>query len=167
MRCMSTNFELRKRIRPELQSLMRNEPEWTTRVARAPQIHLAVLVEPYLEYLFAGKKTIESRFSIHRIAPFEKVQQDDVVLLKRSGGPVVGLALVGKAEFFHLARSTWTEVKSYSLEICADAEFWRSRRNKRYGTLLHISAIVSMKPFQIDKADRRAWVVLDHARSLL
>lgn len=167
MRCMNTSREHRTKIRPRLQNLMGNEPEWTARIAYAPQIHLAVLVEPYLEYLLSGKKTIESRFSIHRIAPFEEVLQDDIVLLKRSGGPVVGLALVGQTEFFHLAPSTWAQVKSYSREICADVEFWRSRRDKRYATLLHIADIIPLEPFQVEKADRRAWVVLDHLRSLL
>jgi len=146
---------------------MRSAPKWATRITEAPQIHLAVLVEPYLEYLFEGKKTIESRFSVHRIAPFEEVLRDDVVLLKRSGGPVVGLALVGQPEFFHLSPSTWAQVKSRSREICADAEFWRSRRDKRYATLLHIADIIPIEPFKVEKADRRAWVTLDPVRQLL
>jgi ASC-1-like (ASCH) protein len=166
MKCMKTSFEHRAKIRPRLQNLMGNEPEWAARVADAPQIHLAVLVEPYLEYLFAGKKTIESRFSIHRIAPFEEVLEGDVVLLKRSGGPVVGVALVGQTEFFHLAPNTWARVKSYSRQICADVEFWHSRRDKRYATLLHIADIIPLEPFEVEKSDRRAWVVLDNLGSL-
>jgi hypothetical protein len=164
---MKTSLEHKAKIRPKLQSLMGSESQWSARVRDAPRIHLAVLVEPYLEYLLVGKKTIESRFSIHRIAPFEVVHQDDIVLLKRSGGPVVGLALVGRTEFFHLAPSAWAQVKSYSREICADTDFWRSRRDKRYASLLHIADITTLDSFSIEKADRRAWVVLDQLKSLL
>ena len=48
-------------------------------------LHLAVFLEPYLRYILEGKKTVESRFSGRRIAPYGNVQCDDVILLKRSG----------------------------------------------------------------------------------
>jgi len=147
--------------------LIEHEPEWLERITDAPQIHLAVLVEPFLEYLLVGKKTVESRFSINRVAPFEEVQSDDVILLKRSGGPVVGLALVGHTEYFHLMPKTWSRVRSFSRQICADAAFWKSRRNKRYASLMHIADIIAVEPFAVNKTDRRAWVVLDHVGSLL
>src|ERR1700680_4435376 len=57
-------------------------------------IHLAVFVEPFLGYVLDGSKTVESRFSVNRCAPFGKVSRGDVVLLKRAGGAVVGIARV-------------------------------------------------------------------------
>src|SRR5947208_15176323 len=57
-------------------------------------IHLAVFVEPFLGYVLDGSKTVESRFSVNRCAPFGKVRQGDVALLKRPGAPVVGIACV-------------------------------------------------------------------------
>ncbi|MBN8490329.1 MAG: hypothetical protein J0M00_02715 [Burkholderiales bacterium] len=147
--------------------MLKDEPAWLERVSGAPHLHLAVLVEPYLGYLLTRRKTIESRFSITRVAPFETVERGDVVLLKRSGGPVVGLALVGRTEFVHLAPNTWAYVKSFSREICADAEFWESRRAKRYATLMQVDDITDVEPFTIDKGDRRAWVVLDQRGTLL
>jgi hypothetical protein len=117
--------------------------------------------------MIAGKKTIETRFSLNRVAPFEEVEQNDVVLLKRSGGPIVGLALVGQTDFYHLLPSTWGHVKSFSRQICADAEFWRVRRDKRYASLMHITDVTPVEPIAIEKADRRAWVVLDKRASLV
>ena len=65
-----------------------------------PAIHLAILIEPYLSFILNGKKTIESRFSINRIAPFDKIQTGDIVLLKRAGGPLVGISQVINAWFY-------------------------------------------------------------------
>lgn len=164
---MKITLEHKSEIRPKFSALLADKPKWARYLAKAPHIHLAVLIEPYLEYIFAGKKTVESRFSLNRVAPFEEVQENDVVLLKRSGGPIVGLALVGQTDFYHLLPSTWRQVKSLSREICADAEFWYSRKDKRYASLMHISDITPIDPIAIEKADRRAWVVLDKLGTLV
>ena len=50
------------------------------------QVHLAVMVEPYLSRVLDGSKTIESRFSRKKIAPWGRVSSGDVVVLKKSGG---------------------------------------------------------------------------------
>ena len=63
--------------------------------------------------------------------------------------------------------NTWGRVRSLSREICADEDFWESRRDKRYASLMHIAAITAIEPFVIDKADRRAWVVLDRLGTLV
>jgi len=70
-------------------------------------IHLAVFVEPFLGYVLDGSKTVESRFSVNRCAPFGKVNRHDVVLLKRAGGPVVGLAQVRTVWSYLLEESSW------------------------------------------------------------
>src|ERR1700731_133584 len=59
---------------------------------RVRNLHLAVFVEPFLSFLLEGRKTIESRFSIHRRPPFECVRKGDIVLVKASGGPIVAVA---------------------------------------------------------------------------
>jgi len=53
-------------------------------------IHLAIFIEPYLDLIFKGKKTIESRFSINKILPYHKIQIGDVILLKKSSGKIEG-----------------------------------------------------------------------------
>ena len=57
-------------------------------------LHLAVLVQPYLDFILDGQKTIESRFSIRPIPPYRRVESGDIVLLKASGGPIVGAFFV-------------------------------------------------------------------------
>lgn len=141
------------------QSLKR-DPDWLPLVDRARNFHLAVFVEPFLTYLLDGKKTIESRFTRNRVAPFGQVFSGDLLLLKRSGGPIVGVALVHQPEFLMLSKETWPRVLSLSKKICADEEFWRQRLNKKYATLLEVTAVRHLNSVEVVKADRRPWVVL-------
>jgi ASC-1-like (ASCH) protein len=53
-----------------------------------------VFIEPYLQFILDGQKTVESRFSANRSAPYQQVGKGDVVLLKRTGGPVMGVGSV-------------------------------------------------------------------------
>ena len=54
------------------------------------RLHLGIFSEPYLTYMLEGNKTIESRFSKNKIAPYKKISKEDIVLLKKSSGKIVG-----------------------------------------------------------------------------
>ncbi len=136
---------------------------FSQREDRAPRcgIHLAVLVEPYLSLILQGKKTIESRFSLNRHAPFEQVQRGDVIILKRSSGPVQGICRVADAWFYHLDPDTWPEIERYASALCMDdSPFWKQKRGASYASLMRIEEIVRVPNFEIDKLDPRGWVVL-------
>src|SRR5256885_16153419 len=64
-----------------------------------PRVHLAIFVEPYLSYLLDGRKTVDSRFSVRRTAPYGQVRAGDIVLVKQSGGPAVGVCHVSSDWF--------------------------------------------------------------------
>jgi hypothetical protein len=156
---------MENRVRPNdvlavLRSLLDDDSEWARFLRTAPSVHLAVLVEPFLKYLLEGRKTIETRFSLNRIAPFNRVTMGDLVLLKRSSGPIVGVARVELPEFFILNKDTWPKVRAFSAEICADEGFWRARQEKRYATLLHLGQVRVLGPIQIRKKDPRPWLIL-------
>ena len=125
-------------------------------------IHLAVFVEPYLQFIMDGVKTIESRFSTRRCAPYDRVEGGDIILLKRASGPVVGLCQATSVWSYRLEKNSWKEIKqSYAAELCAqDPEFWRERKSASYATLMRISHVLSIEPIAIEKRDRRGWVVL-------
>src|SRR5688572_1351393 len=55
--------------------------------------HVAVFSEPFLTAVLTGEKTIESRFSSVRCAPYGEVAVGDIVLIKRVAGPVCGVAV--------------------------------------------------------------------------
>src|SRR5262245_46087509 len=92
-------------------------------------LHLAVFVQPYLGYLLGGRKTVESRFSAVRCPPYRRVQPGDAVLLKASGGPVVGLCQIRQTWFYRLDPESWQLIrKEFTEALCAqDPHFWQSR----------------------------------------
>lgn len=127
-------------------------------------IHLGVFVEPFLQYILEGKKTMETRFSIVRCAPYERVENGDVVLLKKSGGDVVGLCQIRSVRFYKLEKDSWEEIKTFARDICAESpEFWEQRKKASYATLMHIHKVKVVTPITVKKRDRRGWVILREA----
>lgn len=130
-------------------------------------IHLAIFVEPYLQYVLDGKKTVESRFSINHCAPHNRVFSGDVLLLKKSGGPIVGMCEVSNVWFYNLDKNSWSEIRrEFTQALCAqDPEFWSKRKLASFATLMKIKKPVKTKPVYLDKRDRRGWVVLKQRTS--
>lgn len=67
--------------------------------ACATRVGLLPLAVPYLSLLMAGTKTIGSRFSRNYVAPFGLLNSGDIMLLKRTGADVVGIARAGQVKF--------------------------------------------------------------------
>lgn len=128
-------------------------------------LHLAILVEPYLQFILEGKKTIESRFSVNRCPPYKHICKGDIILLKRSGGPIVGLCQVTDAWFYHLNSESWSSIKeNFSMAICAQGpDFWTAREGASFATLMRIRHVKSITPITYTKRDRRGWIVLQPA----
>jgi len=128
-------------------------------------LHLAVFVEPYLEWILRGRKTIESRFSMRRVPPYRVVAPGDLLVLKRSAGSIVGVCRVAHVELFELDASIQKEIRTrYSVPLCAEnAAFWETRSRFRYATLMHLSDVRRLSPFACGKQDRRGWVVLSRS----
>jgi hypothetical protein len=125
-------------------------------------IHLAIFVEPFLAYMLDGTKTIESRFSVTRQAPYRRVRTGDVILLKRVGGPVVGLCRVGQAWFYNLDMESWAYIREhFARAICAqDPDFWKARESASYATLFQVKNVLPFEPVNWPKRSRQGWVVV-------
>ncbi len=132
-------------------------------------LHLAILIEPYLEYLLLGRKTVESRFSSVRCAPYGCVSRGDVILLKRSGGPIVGVSRVADVWFYRLSPTSWKTIrKDFKESLCIqDPLFWQGHEKASYATLMRLEDVRTIEPINIPKRDRRGWVVLRSHRSQL
>ena len=61
--------------------------------------HLAIFDKDTAEKINQGKKSFELRVSQRRIPPFGRVQSGDTVLVKVSGGKLVGQFQVGEVLF--------------------------------------------------------------------
>ena len=66
------------------------------------RVHLAIFQQPFLDRILEGKKTIESRFSKVKCSPYGVVDIGDLVLMKKTGGLVLGEFIVSKVESFDL-----------------------------------------------------------------
>ena len=130
---------------------------------RRRRTHLAVMTGPYLELLLDGTKTIESRFTRHRVAPFEQVADGDVIFFKPSAGPITAAGLAGTVRHLNLGIVPLDQVADrYGAAIApADGAFWADRAAARYATLVTMLSVVKAGPVPIHKRDRRGWVVLN------
>ena len=131
--------------------------------------HLAILSPGWIELILEGEKTIESRFTKVRCAPFGKVHEGDTVFMKESSGLVKGAFRVGKVETYeNLTASQKYEIfHRYCFKIFAGAQWihsvpedwWESK----HATLIHIAETLEFNtPFAVHKRDPRAWVVYEH-----
>jgi len=150
---------------------VRDDDYWYSRITRivqgeetASSIHLGVFIEPFLSYIMEGKKTIESRFSVNRQAPFGAAMKNDILLIKGSGGPIVGLCRVDQAWYYHLDQDSWSDIKNFSDALCIqDPDFWLQKSSASYATLLKIDCVRGIAPLAFPKRDRRGWLVLHKA----
>ena len=148
-------------------------PDWAGRYANAldpthpVQLHLAIFVEPFLSWVIDGTKTVESRFSSVRCAPWDAVNENDVVLMKQSSGPVVGSFVVSFVSSYRIAEGDLDDIGGlFGDSIRAeDNEFWANRSGAKYATLMGIAAHHRIEPTPIPKRDRRGWVVIGRVRS--
>ena len=85
-------------------------------------VHLAILLEPYLQYILDGTKTVESRFSKNRVAPYNMVEPGDVVLLKKvAAKSISGVCVVRRVWFYQLNPETWSQIRDgFSKALRAD-----------------------------------------------
>lgn len=108
-----------------------------------PKTHLAIFTQPYLDLILEGKKTIESRFSMDRRAPYGKVSTGDIIIMKESGGLVKGEFTAGIVQFIELKKDGkgMKKCKSFSKKICSnkDKNFWNDRVEKKFATLIQVT----------------------------
>ncbi len=116
--------------------------------------------------VLSGEKSIETRWYVHKIAPWDKITAGDVVYFKESGGLVTAKASVKKVLQFELENLSLKKdkvlsigelVKKYSQQISfssSDEEVidWIKRKKKRYCILVFLENPKAIsKPFAINK----------------
>ena len=93
-------------LRSHLATSLSGDPAWDLALSRLARgevgLHLAVLTEPFCSLLLDGAKTIESRFSHVRCAPYGTLAKGDIVVVKKTGGPVTGAFQAGTVRSYHL-----------------------------------------------------------------
>ena len=136
------------------------EYDWAAKLRDvAPErIHIAIMVEPYLSLILQGKKTVESRFSKHKTAPWRRIQPGDIVVMKKSGGSFVGMFEAADVLFEELNDGVAPIRERYQSALCVDDAFWQSKADSRYATLIFISRMLPFRPFALPFKNRQAWI---------
>ncbi len=132
--------------------------------------HLAIFTPSVADQILNGKKTIETRFSKHKIAPFGVVEVGDLVLVKPVGQEIKGQFWVQKLISFQgLTKKDWELIKiHYGKDLSLgsqelDDNFFNGKNESVFGTLIFIGRVEKFltSPVKIEKKDRRGWIVLD------
>src|SRR6185437_12764396 len=127
-------------------------------------IHLGVFTEPYLSLIFSGKKTIESRFSINRVVPYRKVFPQDIVLIKKTGGDILGFIIVKEVLYFSNLNESKIKVINQEfgerLSWSADPYFLSNKKDAKFLSLIMFDKIVSLNPLPSNKSDRTGWSII-------
>jgi hypothetical protein len=77
-----------------------------------------------------------------------------MLLLLKSGGSIVGLFAIKKVSIDNIRNK-------YQQYLCATDEFWISKNNSNYATLIVIDKIYKLKLFNINKKGMQSWMILN------
>ena len=124
--------------------------------------HIAILREPFFSMVLSGAKTIESRWSKHKISPFNKVREGDEILLKLTGKPVTARARVKEVKYFNLTPEIVEEIRiNYGKQIGTDKfEDWEGTLIKRYCTLIWLGDVEKTAPIEVPRSNGAGWIIL-------
>ena len=124
-------------------------------------IHVAIFTEPFLSLVLSGQKTVDSRFSRNRCAPYGDIGDGDIIFVKEVGGPICGVALARRSWCYDLLTEPIERIRErFGMSICADDNFWASRADAFYATVIELDAAAPIAAVRCDKRDRRGWVSL-------
>lgn len=125
--------------------------------------------KPAIEAILRGDKTVETRFSKARIAPFGQVGVGDLIYMKPPGEEIVGQFKVGKVFYFEgLTPEDVDKIFSdYGKRVgvgdkTEDEKYHQDKMTSLYGTLIFISESERFitSPIKVKKRDLRGWMVL-------
>ena len=114
--------------------------------------HLVILKKPYLDAILAGQKTIESRLTKTKRAPFGRIFAGDKLFFKVSSGAVCAIGRVGKVlQFDNLTPERIHGIKQqYNGDILAAEQYWAEREGCKYCVLVWLECIKAIEPTRIN-----------------
>lgn len=142
---------------------------WVSKITNHDaQIHLAIMIEPYFARIMSGSKTIESRFAQKRIAPYDRVNSGDIIVLKKSGGAVTGVFEAGYVINRNISnQSDIADIRGkYGLHLSVEENFWQAKKDSRFVTIIEIRNLLALTPMVITEKNRLSWLVLGSISSI-
>lgn len=131
--------------------------------------HIAILAHSFfgrdsiLDMILSGEKTIESRWTMRRCAPYGSVNTGDILLLRESSKPIIAVATVARAEFYELTPELVDSLRrQYGRAIGSDdPTAWQDTLAKRYGTLIWLTDVHAISPIEAPRSHGSGWMTLD------
>lgn len=122
--------------------------------------------EDYIAMMLSGKKTLDSKFSYRRTAPYRRLKVGDTIYLKESSGPVRGRIRV--ASVVDVDVQNPDQIMEYlaprykDLGIKDEAhlmQVWKTHSSKKYITQWEMDSPQEINyPVRVFKRDMRNWV---------
>lgn len=136
--------------------------------------HVAIMSKEdgLLRKILDGGKTIESRWSMDKRAPFKAVFLGDTVYFKEVGKPVTVHAVVDQLLFFEDLKDDKIKelLDFYGDKLGVGAGYFKNIVGKRYCTLIFLKNIKrEEKPFDIDKTgfgNMAAWITVENINQI-
>lgn len=124
--------------------------------------HIAIFRQPFFDMVLDGSKTIESRFSDKKIAPYKKIEVGDEIWIKQTGKDVTVKAVAKKVEFFELTPEIVEEIRvNFGKEIGTDKfEDWTKTLRKKYCTLIWLGDVKKVEPIKVPKSHGSGWMIV-------
>jgi len=124
--------------------------------------HIAILKQPFFDMVLSEEKTIESRWSMVKVAPYKKVSVGDKILLKETCKDVTATANVKKVQFYELTPEIVEDIRiKYGKQIGTDKfEDWKSTLQKKYCTLIWLDEVTPVTPIKVKRSNGAGWIVL-------
>lgn len=123
-----------------------------------------------LEKILFGKKTIESRWYMHKVKPWDAIGKGEMIYFKNSGEPVTVRAEVDYVlQFENLNSDKVKEIlgkygEADGIERRDLEKYYELFKDKRYCMLIGLRKVEAVEPFGIDKTGfgvMAAWLVVE------
>lgn len=124
--------------------------------------HIAIFRQPFFDMVLSGEKIIESRWSMKKVAPYDKVKVGDELLLKQTSHDVTATAKVKDVKYFELTPQIADKIKAKWNKKIGIYKFdnWESYRNKKYCTLIWLEDVKKIEPMKVKRSNGSGWIVL-------
>jgi len=133
------------------------------------KFHLAIMRQPFMNNILNGSKTIESRFTKVKCAPYNRINNKDIIIFKESPGNIVAVASIKNVDFYSELdeNDVIRLIQENSEALTADDNFIELKKNSKYITFVHLDEIISIPSIKlIGKNDMRGWVILNEKNTL-
>lgn len=126
--------------------------------------HLAVMRQPYMDYVMQGLKKVESRFSKKICAPYRCVNKGDIVLFKETGGAIRALSRVTEVKYYGYLNQEQTMglMSNHKEELMLSEDFIEEKRESHFASIFYLGEVLPVPSIKVEKRDMRSWVVLNN-----